>query len=110
LLARELGFEEHAVEAVRADALARAVAPVDAPTGSWTTREGAAREHEILAVAEEYFRFLEGQGPGRAAPDSLQRFFAQVQPGRGYDRQVTEALDELVRRGEPVVGVTTALA
>jgi len=102
-LARELGFEERAVEAVRADALARAVAPADAPTGSWTTREGAVLEHEILAVAEEYFRFLEGQGPGRAAPDSMQRFFAQVQPGRGYDRQVTEALDELVRRGEPAL-------
>jgi len=99
-LAKELGFEERAVEAVRADALARAVAPADAPSGTWTTREGAALEGEILAVAEAYFTFLEGQGPGRAAPDALQRFFAEVRPGKGYDRQVTQALDDLMRRGE----------
>jgi DNA-binding response OmpR family regulator len=97
-LAKELGFEERQVEAVRADALARAVAPVDAPTASWTTRD--ALEGEILAVAEAYFRFLEGQGPGRAAPDALQRFFEEARPGKGYDRQVTQALDDLMRRGE----------
>jgi DNA-binding response OmpR family regulator len=99
-LARELGFEERACEAVRADALARAVAPSDAPMGAWTTSDGAALESEILAVAEAYFRFQEGGGPGLAAPDALQRFFAETHPGRGYDRQVTQALDELVRRGE----------
>jgi DNA-binding response OmpR family regulator len=99
-LARELGFEERAVEAVRADALARAVAPGDAPTGAWTTAAGAALEGEILAVAEAYFTFMEGHGPGRLAPDALQLFFAEAGPGRGYDRQVTQALDELVRRGD----------
>ena len=99
-LAKELGFEERAVEAVRADALARAVAPKDAPMGAWTSSDGAALESEILAVADAYFTFLEGQGPGRAAPDALQHFFAETRPGRGYDRQVTQALDDLVRRGE----------
>jgi DNA-binding response OmpR family regulator len=99
-LAKELGFDERAVEAVRADALARAVAPQDAPTGAWTTSDGAALESEILAVAEAYFTYLEGQGPGRAAPDALHSFFAETQPGRGWDRQVTQALDELVRRGD----------
>ena len=34
------------------------------------------------------------------SPDALQRFFAESRPGHGYDRQVTQALDELVRRGE----------
>ena len=68
--------------------------------GAWTSREGAALEGEILAVAEAYFTFLEGQGPGRAAPDALQQFFAETRPGKGYDRQVTQALDELMRRGE----------
>jgi DNA-binding response OmpR family regulator len=102
-LAKELGMEEPAIEAVRADALARAVAPADAPTGAWTSSEGAALESEILAVAEAYFTYLEGQGPGRAAPDALQRFFAETKAGRGYDRQVTQALDELVRRGHPVL-------
>jgi DNA-binding response OmpR family regulator len=99
-LARELGMEERACEAVRADALARAVAPDDAPMGGWASRDSAALESEILAVADAYFRFLEGEGPGRAAPDALQRFFAEARPDRGYDRQVTQALDELVRRGE----------
>ncbi len=99
-LARELGFEERAVEAVRADALARAVAPLDAPVGAWTSTDGAALEGEILAVAEAYFTFLEGDGPGRAAPDALRSFFAEARPGLGYDRQVTHALDELVRRGD----------
>ncbi len=98
-IARELGMEERAALAVRADALARAVAPADAPIGAWTTSDGAALELEILAVSEAYFHYLEGHGPGRAAPDALQRFFAEAKPGRGYDRQVTQALDELVRRG-----------
>ncbi|MEP7027599.1 MAG: hypothetical protein ABI960_03300 [Candidatus Eisenbacteria bacterium] len=57
-------------------------------------------EQEILAVSEAYFRYLEGHGPGRPAPDALQRFFAEATPGRGYDRQVTQALDDLVRRGD----------
>lgn len=101
-LARELGFEERAVDAVRADALARAVAPADAPAGGWTSSDGARLESEILAVTEAYFTFLEGQGPGRAAPDALQRYFSETRPGKGYDRQVTQALDELVRRGQAV--------
>src|SRR5204862_287808 len=67
---------------------------------AWASREGAVLEGEILAVAEAYFTFLEGQGPGRAAPDALQRFFEEARPGRGYDRQVTQALDDLMRRGE----------
>jgi len=99
-LAKELGFEDRAVDAVRADALVRAVAPQDAPIGAWASREGAVLEGEILAVAEAYFTFLEGQGPGRAAPDALQRFFEEARPGKGYDRQVTQALDDLMRRGE----------
>jgi len=37
------------------------------------------------------------------APDALTRFFEQSRTGRGFDRQVTQALDELLRRGtDPV--------
>ncbi len=103
-LARELGFTDTAVDGLRADALARAVAPADAPTVAWTTSQGAALEHEILAVAEAYFSWLQGQGPGPAAPDGLTRFFEQARPGKGFDRQVTQALDDLLRRGDAIVG------
>ena len=101
-LGRELGLAERAVEALRADALARAVAPADAPAGTWTSSQGAALEQEILAVAEAYFEYLQGAGPGPTAPDALTRFFEQTRPGKGFDRQVTQALDELLRRGEPI--------
>jgi len=70
-LGRELGLPESSVEALRTDALARAVAPADAPSGTWTSSEGAALEQEILAVAEAYFSYLEGQGPGPAAPEAF---------------------------------------
>jgi len=99
-LGRELGLPESSVEALRADALARAVAPADAPWGTWTSSDGAALEQEILAVAEAYFSYLEGQGPGPAAPEAFTHFFEQSRSGRGFDRQVTQALDDLLRRGD----------
>jgi DNA-binding response OmpR family regulator len=105
-LGRELGLPDTSVEALRADALAHAVAPTDAPWGTWTSSEGAALEREILSVAEAYFAYVEGQGPGQPAPDGLTRFFEQSRSGRGFDRQVTQALDDLLRRGSGVAEPT----
>ena len=64
-------------------------------------------ETEILSVVESYFAYLEGAGPGMPAPDDVRRWFEQAPAGtgRGFDRQVTEALDELLRRGDPTVGL-----
>jgi len=115
-LARELGLDPAAVDAVRVGALARVLAAHDGagvtatpPTPPTTTPRPeaigrGALEGEILSVVESYFAYLEGIGPGRPAPDDVRRWFEQAPAtGRGFDRQVTEALDELLRRGDPTV-------
>ena len=102
-LARELGLDAAAVDAVRVDALASALA-APAPRGAGSGR--GTLEVEILSVVEAYFAYLEGAGPGRPAPDDVRRWFETAPAlGRGFDRQVTEALDELLRRGDPAVGL-----
>ncbi len=97
-LARELGLEPPAVDAVRLDALARAVLPGTEAEAASVTRDTFGLEREILAVSEAYFAFLDGAGPGRPAPDDVQRYF-EGPAANGFDRQVTQALDELLRRG-----------
>ncbi|MEO6463685.1 MAG: GAF domain-containing protein, partial [Candidatus Eisenbacteria bacterium] len=105
-LARELGLDASAVDAVRVGALASALAAPDVAAAA-PRSEGIGRgelEAEILSVVEAYFAYLEGAGPGRPAPDDVRRWFERAPAlGRGLDRQVTEALDELLRRGDPAV-------
>ena len=106
-LARELGLEGAAVDAVRVDALTRVLAGAGGADRADSV-PGPGRsvlETEILAVVEAYFAYLAGAGPGRPAPDDVRRWFEQAPAGRGFDRQVTEALDELLRRGDPAIGV-----
>ncbi len=108
-LARELGLDAAAIDAVQVGALASALAvpevAFDVPRPEGIGGRGAL-EAEILSVVECYFAYLEGAGPGRPAPDDVRRWFAQApSAGRGFDRQVTEALDELLRRGDPAVGL-----
>jgi DNA-binding response OmpR family regulator len=91
-LAGELGLDPTVRQELRLDALARVVSP-------WTPAERAGIEPEILRVAEAYFAFLEGAAPGRPAADDVARFFGAAHSGRGFDRQVTQALDDLLRRG-----------
>ncbi len=103
-LARELGLETAAIDAVRVDALTRVLTGGGAAEG--TPPPGrSALEGEILAVVESYFDYLSGAAPGRPAPDDVRRWFEQGGSGRGHDRQVTEALDELLRRGDPTIRV-----
>jgi GAF domain-containing protein len=105
-LARELGLDPAAVDAVRVGALARVLAEQTPPATTPRPEEigRGALEGEILSVVESYFAYLEGVGPGRPAPDDVRRWFDQAPAtGRGFDRQVTEALDELLRRGDPTV-------
>ncbi|MGH7724632.1 MAG: response regulator [Candidatus Eiseniibacteriota bacterium] len=97
-LARELGLGTAAVDALRLDALARAVLPGAEAEATSATRDSLGLERDILAVSEAYFAFLDGAGPGRPAPDEVQRFFEGPAASR-YDRQVTQALDDLLRRG-----------
>ena len=108
-LARELGLDPAAIGAVRVGALATGLGAPGVATGTGvpTNTNGEvpgpgvnALETEILAVVEAYFAYLEGAGPGRPAPDDVRRWFATAPSGRGFDRQVTEALDELLRRGD----------
>jgi DNA-binding response OmpR family regulator len=108
-LARELGLDPAAVDAVRVGALASVLAArgdVDATRPEVFGR--GALEGEILSVVESYFAYLEGVAPGRPAPDDVRRWFEQAPTGRGFDRQVTEALDELLRRGDPTIGIAAA--
>ena len=104
-LAHELGLDPAAIDAVRAGALATALAVPQASSDAAAAGARGALEAEILSVVESYFAYLEGKGPGRPAPDDVRRWFEQAPSGRGFDRQVTEALDELLRRGDPRVGV-----
>jgi DNA-binding response OmpR family regulator len=107
-LARELGLDSAAVDAVRVGALARVLSmSPEGPAGTNAPPPDLGRGAlggEILSVVESYFAYLEGNGPGRPAPDDVRRWFEQAPAGgRGFDRQVTEALDELLRRGDPTV-------
>ena len=110
-LARELGLESAAIDAVRVDALTRVLAGAGAIDGSPAPDAAprstgrSALEQEILVVVEAYFAYLAGAAPGRPAPDDVRRWFEQSSTGRGFDRQVTEALDELLRRGDPAIGI-----
>ena len=70
-LARELGLGTPAVDAVRLDALARAVLPGSEAEATSATRDSLGLERDILAVSEAYFAFLDGAGPGRPAPDDV---------------------------------------
>lgn len=105
-LARELGLDAAAIDAVRIGALARALdgAGVEMDEVPAAAHRDAL-EAEILSVVEAFFAYLEGNAPGRPAADDVRRWFAQAPGGRGFDRQVTQALDELLRRGDPAVDV-----
>ena len=111
-LAKELGLESAAVDAVRVGALTRVLSGTGTPDvldrpraeRRQTDRPGAL-EGEILAVVEAYFAYLAGAGPGRPAADDVRRWLDRAPSGRGFDRQVTEALDDLLRRGDPGIGV-----
>jgi two-component system OmpR family response regulator len=110
-LARELGLDPAAIGAVRVGALASALGTscgdaAEAASGAPAAGPGTL-ETEILSVVESYFAYLEGAGPGMPAPDDVRRWFEQAPAGtgRGFDRQVTEALDELLRRGDPTIGL-----